>query len=223
MITVMSHCIYNRDVDLLHGAFDFIPRTHFLLFNSKFSLVLHKYKCREDCVASLLILVRIWTLFKILTFNWIVQCELEKRASVVSYCAIMSGGLTMSAAWMTVTPQKDCSMVSSSTGKHSLDKPKKHYKDTLKKSLKHCGILHSTWEESAENHAVWHSLVRSDVSNFEEKRIKDKEQKRQKRSRGFRLLAWLRPQHPMSQLQQIFQGQDQTHYSSPHPPHTQII
>ena len=68
-----------------------------------------------------------------------------------------------------------------STGKRSLGRPKKRYKDTLKESLKYCDIPHSTWEETAKDRPLWRSLVRSGVSEFEEKRIRDKEQRRQKR------------------------------------------
>ena len=68
-----------------------------------------------------------------------------------------------------------------STGKRSRGRPKKRYKDTLKESLQYCDIPHSTWEETAEDRAIWRSLVSSGVSDFEERRIRDKEQRRQKR------------------------------------------
>lgn len=64
-----------------------------------------------------------------------------------------------------------------------------------------------TLEESAE---VWRSLVRSEVSDFEEKIIKNKEQRQQKREEGEDSSLKLRSAS-MSQLQQIFQGKDWTH------------
>ena len=68
-----------------------------------------------------------------------------------------------------------------SAGKRSHGRPKKRYKDTLKESLKRCNISHSTWEETAEDRATWRSLVSSGVSDYEVKRIRDLEQKRQRR------------------------------------------
>lgn len=64
-----------------------------------------------------------------------------------------------------------------STGERSLDRPKMPYKDTLK----HCGIHLFTWKESAEDCAIWRSLVKFGVSDFEAKRIRDKEQIRKKK------------------------------------------
>ena len=68
-----------------------------------------------------------------------------------------------------------------STGKCSLGRPKLRYKDTLKASPKQCCIPYTTWEESAEDRPAWHSLVKSGVATFEERRIRDKEKKRQRR------------------------------------------
>ena len=51
-----------------------------------------------------------------------------------------------------VQPMDDCCLPKRllygelSTGKRSLGRPKLHYKDTLKVSLKHCGIPYTTWE-----------------------------------------------------------------------------
>lgn len=76
------------------------------------------------------------------------------------------------------------------TGKRSLGSAKKGYSNRLKESLKQGGIPHSIQEGSAEDRAVWPSLVMSGVSCFEENRIRDKEQRCQKRkSRGLRLPA----------------------------------
>ena len=58
-----------------------------------------------------------------------------------------------------------------STGKRTTDRPKKRYKDTLKEALKLCTIPQATWR----------SRVRSGVDDFEERRIKQKEERRQKR------------------------------------------
>ena len=68
-----------------------------------------------------------------------------------------------------------------STGKRSLGRLKLRYKDTLKASFKQCGSPYATWEESAEDRPAWRSPVKSGVSTFEERRIRDKEKKRQRR------------------------------------------
>ena len=66
-------------------------------------------------------------------------------------------------------------------GQRSLSQPKKQYKDSLKESLKCCDIPYSTWEASAEDCPAWHSLVRGGVLAFEDNRISDKDQIRQRR------------------------------------------
>jgi len=58
-----------------------------------------------------------------------------------------------------------------STGKRSLGRPKKRYKDTLKEALKLCDIPHSSWEESAKNRPVWRS--QTSKSGASERRKKD--------------------------------------------------
>ena len=68
-----------------------------------------------------------------------------------------------------------------STGKRSLGRPKLRYKDTLKASVKQSGSPYATWEESTEDRPAWRSLVKSGVSTFEERRIRDKDKKRQRR------------------------------------------
>lgn len=78
-----------------------------------------------------------------------------------------------------------------STGKRSLWKTKLWYKDTLKESLKQCGIPDATWEESAKDHLKWHFLIKSVVADFEEARIKDIEH----------LPIWISLAHPLSSLQ----------------------
>ena len=54
-------------------------------------------------------------------------------------------------------------------------------KDCLKEALKLCGIPHSTWHVTAEDRPTWRSYIHSGVNSFEAGRIKDKEEKRQKR------------------------------------------
>ena len=68
-----------------------------------------------------------------------------------------------------------------STGKRSLGRPKLRFKDNLKASLKQCGISHTTWEKTAEDRSSWRATVKSGVTDFEERRISELEQKRQKR------------------------------------------
>ena len=68
-----------------------------------------------------------------------------------------------------------------STGKRTTGRPKKRYKDTLKEALKLCTIPQATWHEIAVDRAAWRSRVRSGVDDFEERRIKQKEERRQKR------------------------------------------
>ena len=67
------------------------------------------------------------------------------------------------------------------SGKRSLGRPRLRYKDTLKASLKRVDIPHTTWEDHAKTRPVWRSLVRSGVTEYEDQRIKDKEEKRQRR------------------------------------------
>ena len=68
-----------------------------------------------------------------------------------------------------------------STGKRTTGRPKKRYKDTLKDALKLCTIPQATRHEIAVDRAAWRSRVRSGVDDFEEGRIKQKEERRQKR------------------------------------------
>ena len=58
---------------------------------------------------------------------------------------------------------------------------KKQYKDSLKESLKRCDIPYSTWEASAKDRPAWSSLVRAGVLAFEDNRISEKDQIRQRR------------------------------------------
>ena len=68
-----------------------------------------------------------------------------------------------------------------STGKRTTGRPKKRYKDTLKEALKLCMIPQATWHEIAVDRTAWRSRVRSGVNDFKERRIKQKEESRQKR------------------------------------------
>lgn len=68
-----------------------------------------------------------------------------------------------------------------STGKRPLGRPKLRYRDNLKASLKHCNIPHTSWEKTADDRSAWRSAVKTGVAAFEERRIKESEQRRQKR------------------------------------------
>ena len=68
-----------------------------------------------------------------------------------------------------------------SEGKRSLGGQKKQYKNTVKASLKSCGINSDTWEEMAQVRPTWRSAVSTGVSSFEAKRVEEQKQKRQRR------------------------------------------
>ena len=68
-----------------------------------------------------------------------------------------------------------------SEGKRSLGGQKKQYKNTLKASLKFCGINSDTWKEMAQVRPTWRSAVSTGVSIFEAKRVEEQKQKRQRR------------------------------------------
>ena len=67
-----------------------------------------------------------------------------------------------------------------SSGERSVGRPKKRFKDTLKESLGHCGVPHSSWEETAGDRPAWRAIVKTGVARFEANRIRTKE-KRQRR------------------------------------------
>jgi len=83
-------------------------------------------------------------------------------------------------------------------GQRSLGRPKKRYKDSLKESLKRCDIPYSTREASVEDRPAWRSLVRAGVLAFEDNRIHEKDQIRQRRK--FKSSTWSNPQHPLPVL-----------------------
>ena len=87
---------------------------------------------------------------------------------------------TMFTVWTIVVFQREFSTVNCQQGK-TTGRPKKRYKDTLKEALKLCTIPQATWHEIAVDRTAWRSRVRSGVDNFEERRIKQKEERRQKR------------------------------------------
>ena len=66
-------------------------------------------------------------------------------------------------------------------GKRSRCGQKKHFKDTLKVSLKHCDIDHKAWEELASDRPAWPSKVHSGVTEYEKERIQNAIQKRRLR------------------------------------------
>ena len=67
------------------------------------------------------------------------------------------------------------------TGKRHLGRPKLRYKDALKASLKRCNISPSAFEELASDRVVWRSTVRAAVTKWEEWRLSNREELRQKR------------------------------------------
>ena len=95
------------------------------------------------------------------------------------------------------------------TGKRSLGRPKKRYKDTLKESLKQCNIPQSSWEKSAEDRPAWRTLVRKGVAAFEEKLIKGKEESRQRRKERLASasLPGSAPSIPCPQCDRLFRAQ----------------
>ncbi len=66
-------------------------------------------------------------------------------------------------------------------GKCSQGGQRKRYKDCLKASLKCCNISPDSWEDLAQEHSAWRTLVRSRVSGYETSRIAEQQQKRQHR------------------------------------------
>lgn len=106
---------------------------------------------------------------------------------LTSYCAIDSGGLAKSATWTTDDYQIGCYMAShSQVSAHSM--VLRNVSKTRRRILSSIVAFI----------VIWHSLVTSGVSGFEEKMIRHKEERRQKkeRSRAF----WFNLQHSMSQL-----------------------
>ena len=66
-------------------------------------------------------------------------------------------------------------------GKRSHGGQRKRYKDTLKASLKCCGINPDTWETTAQDRSAWRAAVSTGVSGFEARRVEENMQKRQRR------------------------------------------
>ena len=67
-------------------------------------------------------------------------------------------------------------------GKRSRGGQRKRYKDTLKARLKGCGLDPETWEADAQCRTSWRSAVRHGVADFERRRIREAERKRQLRN-----------------------------------------
>ena len=63
-------------------------------------------------------------------------------------------------------------------GKRSQGGQKKHYKDTLKASLKDISIPTESWEHAAQDRTKWRCLINTGASQFEAKRIFEAERKR---------------------------------------------
>ena len=66
-------------------------------------------------------------------------------------------------------------------GKRSHGGQRKRYKDTLKASLKCCGINPDTWEITAQDRSAWRTVAMSGVSGYEASRVDKQRQKRQRR------------------------------------------
>ena len=58
---------------------------------------------------------------------------------------------------------------------------KKHYKDTLKASLKDFNIPTESWEQAAQDRTKWHCLINKGTSQFEAKGICEAERNRKER------------------------------------------
>ena len=68
-----------------------------------------------------------------------------------------------------------------SSGLRNRGAPKKHYKDTLKKSLGACNISHLEWTTVTEDRDTWHRTISKAASSFESSRRSVIEEKRQRR------------------------------------------
>ena len=66
-------------------------------------------------------------------------------------------------------------------GERSQGCQKKHYKDTLKASLKDFNIPTESWEQAAQDQTKWRCLINKGASQFEAKRICEAERKRKER------------------------------------------
>ena len=66
-------------------------------------------------------------------------------------------------------------------GRRSRGGQRKRYKDTLKASLKSCGLDPETWEADAQHRSNWRSAVKHGVAEFEKHRIQEAELKRRLR------------------------------------------
>ena len=125
------------------------------------------------------------TLLHITWRDKVPDTEVQQRAKMDSIYAILMRSQLRWAGH--VSRMDDCRLPKRlffgelSSGKRSLGRPKLRYKDTLKALLKKCDIPYSTWEESAEDRPAWRSRINSGVAVFEEGRIKEKEERRQRR------------------------------------------
>ena len=66
-------------------------------------------------------------------------------------------------------------------GKRSHGGQRKRYKDTLKATLKGCGMEPETWEADSQHRSNWRNSVKRGVKEYETCRIMEAEQKRQLR------------------------------------------
>ena len=109
-----------------------------------------------------------------------------------------------------------------SRGKRTTGRPEKHYKDTLKEALKLCTIPQATWDEIKVGRTAWRSRVRSGVDDFEERQIKQKEERRQKRKECQNSAPQPDPAHsfPCPQCNRLFRARiGLISHLRTHPPH----
>ena len=85
-------------------------------------------------------------------------------------------------------------------GKRSYGGQKKHFKDTLKTSLKAFAITPDSWEQTAMDRAMWRSSVHKGSKICEANRTAAAEQRRQARKAPSQQSSRWRPPHTLSQL-----------------------
>lgn len=113
--------------------------------------------------------------------------------STLGKTSISSGGLATSVTWMTTASPRYCYIASyPQVNAHLTDQALLRPAEGVSQAL-----WHSPWDEPAKDSVIWRSLVKSKVSDFEKKKNHPN--------------LVQPPQHTTSQLQQTFQGKDQTH------------
>ena len=101
-------------------------------------------------------------------------------------------------------------------GEHSLGGQKKHFKDTLKVSLKAFGISHNSWEQAAMDRPKWQASVSTCGTKYHEaNRIVAAEELRQ--DRKSRVSKSLTAATILSTLHQNLSSTECLQKPSPHP------